>query len=105
MSRPRITSKTLVNKVFNDCKDVINLQEDVILLIVSRYLHLKSEYLQKGFIVDEPEGESMMTARRTNSEKNSGYSTKIVTNLSPDLNKKFCDKFVTDNSLFENFRK
>lgn len=102
--RVKVSYEEIIKEVAEGSREILNLPEDVIELLILRYLKTKSELLQSGKIVSEPIGDSMITARRTNSERNGGYSAKITTALSPEINHLLCSEFIDNPAKFEEYR-
>lgn len=83
---------------------VMNIPSEVIDLILKSYFSAKIEELKNGNVIVEPLGESRITARRTNSQSNHGFNSKVVTVLDKSINSEICDKVSKDMDFFNQLK-
>lgn len=103
MERNKILHSAIIAEISEEFEEVLNIPSEIIELIVLKYLKERFSHLKNGDIVKELEGTSSLIVRRTNSEKNGGYATKIITRLNPEVNEELCQQFATGNLDFLKF--
>lgn len=88
-----ITSDEIISKVVSRFSGMVSIDPKLIRIFIEGYLDEKEQELIAGNKVSEHLGISEITVRKVNSLKNDGFSAKVKTTLSPEINSRVCSKF------------